>query len=270
MIQTPTYSSDRELFAFLVANKSQLVAQKKFEMKRADAVSFATYSLNEKGETSKAADNVQRLLSLDEIDVRVIINTTRLLDGHDDVHIDGLWKKSLQEQRTIYHLQEHEMTFDHVISDEVKAATKRMTWKELGFDYPGETEALVFDSKIRKSRNPFMFEQYAKGYVREHSVGMQYVKIFLCVNNADYKDEKSAWDQYIDFVANREDAEDKGYFWAVTEAKVKEGSAVLAGSNWATPTQFVTSSEPDESTRGKIEPLQALDRVSLFEKLSKI
>jgi hypothetical protein len=37
-----------------------------------------------------------------------------------------------------------------------------------------ETEALVFNVEIDKDRNDFMFNQYAKGYVKEHSVGMRY------------------------------------------------------------------------------------------------
>jgi hypothetical protein len=37
-------------------------------------------------------------------------------------------------------------------------------------------------------------------------------------------------------VANKSDIESEGYFWAVTEAKIIEGSAVLKGSNYATPT----------------------------------
>jgi hypothetical protein len=37
-----------------------------------------------------------------------------------------------------------------------------------------DTEALVFNVEIDKDRNDFMFNQYAKGYVKEHSVGMRY------------------------------------------------------------------------------------------------
>ena len=66
-----------------------------------------------------------------------------------------------------------------------------------------------------------MFEQYAKGYVKEHSVGMRYVSIQLCMNSENKYDidEKENWDKYIDKVANREDAENAGFFYAVTEAK---------------------------------------------------
>jgi hypothetical protein len=129
-----------------------------------------------------------------------------------------------------------------------------MSWKSLGFEYEGNTQALVFDSNISKQRNEFMFDQYMKGYVKNHSVGMQYVKIDMAVNSTDkyMKDEKEIWDKYYDMIVNKEDADENGYFFAVTEAKVIEGSAVLRGSNIATPTISITGS--DAFTPDKIDP----------------
>jgi hypothetical protein len=55
------------------------------------------------------------------------------------------------------------------------------------------TEALVFNVEIDKDRNDFMFNQYAKGYVKEHSVGMRYVKLELAVNSdSKYDAEEKA------------------------------------------------------------------------------
>jgi len=49
-------------------------------------------------------------------------------------------------------------------------------------------------------------------------------------------------------VINQEEAKEQGYFWAVTEAKLVEGSAVVKGSNSYTPTleveQVKDNSEP--------------------------
>jgi hypothetical protein len=134
------------------------------------------------------------------------------------------------------------MAFDKVISDDVTAYTKSISWKSLGYGYEGNTQALVFDSAIKAKRNPFMFEQYSEGYVKNHSVGMRYIKIFMAIDSTDKWDveEKAAWDKYIGQVANVEAAKEQGYFFAVTEAAVVEGSAVLVGSNRATPTLEVS------------------------------
>ena len=42
--------------------------------------------------------------------------------------------------------------------------------------------------------------------------------------------------RYIDFIPNADEAKEDGMFWAVTEAKVIEGSSVVIGSNTITPT----------------------------------
>jgi len=84
---------------------------------------------------------------------------------------------------------------------------------------------------------------------------MLYVKLFLCMNSESKWDqeEKANWDKYISHVVNKMEAEERGYFWAVTEAKVIEGSAVPLGSNFATP---VISIEPVGATQSskEVEP----------------
>lgn len=57
-------------------------------------------------------------------------------------------------------------------------------------------------------------------------------------------------------VVNIEDAEAQGYFWAVLEAKIIEGSAVVKGSNYITPTRGFKSALPAEATE-KNEPAEA-------------
>jgi DNA-directed RNA polymerase subunit RPC12/RpoP len=188
----------------------------------------------------------------------------------------GIWAKSLKENKMLMHMQEHQMAFAAVISDgaDLKAYTKNFSWSELGYDFQGMTEALVFESKIRKDRNPFMFDQYQKGFVRNHSVGMQYVKLTLCINDEECGAEYEAWQKYYPEVANKENADEKGYFWAVKEAKVVEGSSVVRGSNWATPTISISEgkNQPDTST-GKKEPETStlkknLNKSVLFRKLT--
>ena len=67
---------------------------------------------------------------------------------------------------------------------------------------------------------------------------MRYVNLELAINSeAEYdKEYKELWDKYYPVVANKELADERGYMWIVTEAKIIEGSAVVMGSNSATPT----------------------------------
>lgn len=243
MIEIPNLRG-KELFKFLVENKSVLEAQKKMELKKADAVYYALPTVGKKA--IKAATGNNGTLS-----VTSVINTTMWYDSHGDVHIDGLWKKSLSENRELLLLQEHSMSFKGIISDQVKGYVKSIPWKSLGVDMEGSTEALVFESVVTDKRNPYMFEQYKEGYVKNHSVGMRYVKINLAINDEDeyYESYKTTWDKYIDKIANKAEVEDAGYFWAVSEAKAIEGSAVPLGSNIITPTQEVKNIEPVQTTQ---------------------
>lgn len=242
------FVTQKELFRFLKENKSEIIAQKKMATKYADPFFFYPMVSNDKDSVIKAEPLDPESISTLKMDLA--INTSNLMDSHSDVHIPGLWNKSLKERKDVYLLQEHAMKFDSIITDDVKASAKMMEWKDLGADYEGKTQVLLFKVNVGKDRNPFMFEQYAKGYVKNHSVGMRYVKLELAMNSDSKwdEDEKAVWDKYIDEIVNKEVAEAQGYFWAVTEAKVIEGSAVPVGSNTITPTINIEGKEAAEST----------------------
>jgi hypothetical protein len=238
-IQIPEFQTKKELFSFLSENKDLLIAQKKAEMKKADGILY--YKLNNEL-VSKADISQIDLTNTNALNVKAIINTTNIMDSHDDVHIPGLWTKSLNENKNIMHLQEHDMSFKSIIAsnEDLSAYTKYYNWTDLGYEFQGQTQALEFDSNVKKSRNKYMFEQYANNYVTNHSVGMQYMKIYLAVSDADYPEEHEVWNRYINSIVNADLAIGKGYFYAVTEAKIIEGSAVPIGSNQITPTRSVT------------------------------
>ena len=249
--------------AEIVKNKELIISQKKAEMKRADGIG---YSINTDDITTKALAT-----DSDKITVKAAINTTNILDSHGDVHIKGLWSKSLKENKNIMHLQEHQMQFDKIISSgqDLKATAKTMTFKELGYNFDGETQVLQFDSTVKLERNPYMFKQYMDGNVTNHSVGMQYVKLYLAVNDDEYPEEKKVWDKYYSTIANKHDADERGYFWAVTEAKVIEGSAVPIGSNQITPTIEVTEAGK-QATSTEIEPTIEVTQKEFRNQLKKL
>jgi len=263
-VTLPTDKKGKDLLKWMVENKSLLIAEKKSELKKLDEgftvpVNISSkYFVDKDGALVKAvADQARETGNTDET-VICVINTTNWMDSHSDVHIPGIWNKTLKDNNVMLHLQEHDMSFDKVISDESKGYTQKMTWKELGYAYPGMTEALVFATPL-KGRNPFMEDQYRKGFVKNHSVGMRYVTIKLCVNESEdeyYKEEYANWVQYAPMVINIADAESQGYFWAVLEAKIVEGSAVVKGSNIITPTLGFKSAQPAETTEQK-QPAEA-------------
>jgi hypothetical protein len=245
------FNSVHEKIEWLVKNKASLIAQKKAVMKKADAFSYSAAIYDTKEESYKENKPIKNWRELDEIKTKLAINTTNVIDSHNDLHLPGMWSKSIRENKMVMHLAEHKMTFDDIISDgqDLKVKTELMKWTDLGFKFIGDTEVLAFESTIKRERNEKMFEKYAKGYVKNHSVGMQYVKIDLAVNseNEEYSKEYDNWNKYLPMAINPEKALEDGFFWVVTEAKVIEGSAVPLGSNSMTPT-----------ISNNIEPLKAL------------
>lgn len=277
LLDSMQFKSREEEIKYVKDNKSRIIAAKKAIDKKGDGVNFAGSGqfvfFTNKEAVVKANNPIQD--APDELNVTAIINTTNIIDSHLDMHVEGIWNKTLSENKNIMHLQEHKMAFDKIIadSDDLKAYTKKYSWSELGYNFEGETQALVFDSKVMKSRNAFMHEQYAKGYVKQHSVGMRYVKIVLCVDSEDeyYGAEKEAWDKYYPLAANKEIANEKGYFWVVKEAKLTEGSAVPLGSNYATPTldNNKNKSEPDKTTQQESEKSASVDYKNILQALTQ-
>lgn len=270
-IVIPEFSDQKALFDYLVTNKSRIIAQKCSLNITSEAfkcglmMGGASDADVEKGMPAIGDDATK-------MKVKLCINTTNYMDSHRDVHLPGLWNKSLKETKNVYLLDSHKADFDNVISDEVIAYTQTISWKALGYpEYEGKTQALMFDATLEQDRNPKMFKQYRKGWVRNHSVGMRYIKVEMAINSKDYPAEKAVWDEYFPEIVNGDEAKALGYFFAVKEARFFEGSAVLRGSNDKTPVQDVQElkEEPTEGAPGVDPPAQKSAFAYLNEKLLK-
>lgn len=80
----------------------------------------------------KGSNFLTPVLSIEIIDentikVKCAISPSNILDSHKDVHIPGLWKKSISETKYDLLLQEHEMDFDKVITDSISGDLKVYT-----------------------------------------------------------------------------------------------------------------------------------------------
>ena len=246
-IQLPSFTTKGELLAYLIANKEDLAELKKSELKRADAFGFAvTDGVVTKDATAGSSDTDSEILRT------IVGNTYFWMDSHDDVHLANCFAKSISERKNkVWHLHDHLHQITAKVGIPQKIYEAYIDWTRLGVNKAGQTQALLADTLIQKELNPQVFKGYKDGEINQHSVGMQYVKIELCVNDPEYKQEFANWQACIDLVGNREKAEEKGYFWAVKEAKLIEISCVLEGSNELTRTLPVegknADNEPDNS-----------------------
>ncbi|QHC84973.1 hypothetical protein AS589_09415 [Empedobacter brevis] len=248
------FTTQKELISALIKHHDEIVSLKKAVVKYSDSINYRV---------SSKSDALKSLSPSSEIGygsiVYPVINTTGYLDSHSDVHIPGIWNKSVPEQKgKVYLIINHDLEVGKVISfpKDVEPFVQVMKWTDLGRDYEGETEALIFKSKLTERSNKDGFEAYKYNDPVEHSIRMQYVKLYLCIKDVDEDDPydvqyKENWEKYYSFIVNKDDADEQGYFWAVTEAKIfKEGSMVLSGSNDITPTLYdlENKNEPLDNT----------------------
>jgi len=233
-IDTSKFQTQKALHKFIFDNRDKIIAAKKSEIKEADNTFIGFYN-SDTGKVDKSENNIADDATV--LIVKAIINTTNIIDSHQDMHVSGIWSKSLKENHRRKHLQEHNRDLDKTISSgkDLTAYTIDTTFKALGVNLKGSTQALIYESTVRKARNPFMFDQYKNGWIEEHSVGMQYTKVLTAINDKEYTEEFKTYNKYYPMAANPEFADKNGFFFVVLESKEIEGSAVTFGSNPATP-----------------------------------
>lgn len=242
------FEDKESMFFELSKNESKIVELKKAAIKESDSVS-TLFVLKESSE--KILDFIKDGF------VYPVINTTNLMDSHGDVHFPNIWNKSLKDKaKKIFYVLEHKLSIDSVIAfpNDVRAFVKTLSWIDLGFDFEGETQALIYEIPKDKIKIPRIKELLEEKTAFENSVRMRYITMNLAVNSKspDLAKNKALWDERIDKVTNKKMAEDAGYFWAIDEASIeKEGSLCLFGSNSATPILYEAAS----STSNKNEPL---------------
>jgi hypothetical protein len=223
------FSTKDELFAELKKNEAKLIDMRKAE-KFAPSINS---NLRPVGDATK--------FDMEDGFIYPIINTTNYMDSHNDVHISGLWTKSVQEQQgKIYYVADHDLSLKSIIAykEDVEILLIDTTFKELGYELEGSTQALVF----KVDKNKIQLEQVKKIIEKriniQHSVRMRYINVKIAINstNPDYADNKAVFDEYLPYIANKERVIEQGYFYAVVEAAIsKEGSMVPFGSNDITP-----------------------------------
>lgn len=244
----------KELFDFLIANKSGLISQKKEFPKKTDAVtsdvSFV-YTRDGKAEKTAVGDIPANATSVRAI---FVANTALWFDSQKDVLIPDCWKKTVKDGNGRIHIKDHNYELDAEVGDVVNIFSQDISLSQLGLSRPGTTQSLVYESDVRKDYDEKVFNKYRKGKINQHSIGLRYVKIYLAINNEDYKEEFAVWNKYIDQIINKEEAEEAGYFWAVTEIKLIEVSAVLLGANILTPTLIVNSTDSQPSSDTDDQP----------------
>jgi hypothetical protein len=270
----PENLKGKELFKFLVENKGLLIATKKAAVKTSDPVHYDTAIITPTKTVASKALQVEEVAGRNTVDVKVVANTAWFCDSQMDVLTDKAYEKTVKEKGTLIpHIADHIHKSTSHVADVKAVYTQLISLKDLGLDMAGSTTALIFESTVREDYNADTFKFYKNGKINQHSIGLLYVSIGLCINDKDYLPEYEMWNKYYPQVINKEVVDERGYFWIVPEIKLLENSCVLFGANSLTPTLDVktdTSSEPsdlgtqEEPSKGSAEIGYDVSKLFMF------
>jgi hypothetical protein len=253
------FNSKQEMFTALKESKSDIISFKKAQI----------YKSFEKGISVKSKPiDVYKFSEVNKEDFKdenyyyIVVNTTKILDSHRDLHIDGIWNRTVKNQnRRNYLLDSHVMHMTTTIArkENVEILLSEIPFSLIGSSLKGNTQALIYKIPKDKVINTLAKEWLDSGDDIEASVRMQYVQIELAMDSESPEDEfyKNNFDTYINQIANKakyeEDEGEISYFWVVKEAKnIGESSLVLQGSNSETG-QIIIDSSADTQSKEALE-----------------
>lgn len=255
----PQGLSRKDRINYVVGNSDKMLDFKKsLIVKYSDAFSADAVIVNTIADTAIKSFRSNVDIPSNAIRVKAIANTAMWMDSHSDVLLADCWKKTIKEGKRIKHLKEHKQEFDAEIGKVRELYSQEMTWRQLGVDIEGMTQALVMESDVMESMNAKMYERYKNEEVDQHSIGLRYIKIDLAVDDKNYKKGKDLYDKYIEDIGNKEVVKEQGFFFAVGEIKLYENSAVLFGSNELTPTLEISSTKQEPGITTLEQPPKSL------------
>jgi hypothetical protein len=241
-VTIPEFPTQKETFEYLRANKKKIIAEKCFKPIKHDS-GYGVHKVAVSKSHAQKATSPLPVVEIEDgsIEVSIIGNTFNYCDSQMDVLFAGCATKTVKElgvkgKDLIYHLKDHDTSTDDRIGYLQDIYEKDFALTDLGLNMQGNTTCLVFDSLVKEALAGKLYTQYVDKKVKQHSIGLQYMKIFMCINDPNDTEHFANWNKYFQFVINKEVITATGYFWAVTEIKLYEVSAVLWGSNELTPT----------------------------------
>jgi DNA-directed RNA polymerase subunit RPC12/RpoP len=248
VVRIPTFENQKDLFSYLRKNADKIIGQKKALPTITDNLEFG-YSISQPVKTAGKKDSGGADASIvdGELPVDIIGNMAGWCDCYMDVMIKDNWNKSISDvgasgQKLIYHLKNHgtgyQYTTDSIIGKDPTLYVKMIDLSQFPFKSDiKKAQALMMSSVVVKEYDEKCYFLYRDKQIKQHSIGLQYIKIYLCINSTEEEDTmyKENWDKYYPQVINKDKVDSRGYFWAVTESRILEVSAVLFGANELTP-----------------------------------
>jgi len=233
------FDNKEDLFKALAENETLIHTAKKGQIYKSIDKGLQIVT-DQKGIEKALTSDANKGLKFDDNYYYFVVNSSNILDSHNDMHVDGNWKKTVKEQQgKVFLVFDHTLKRSEIIAmkEDVELMTAKIPFSMLGKSYEGETYSLIYKVAKYKIANKEAKQWLEDGYKLEASVRMQYIKMRTAFksNNPDYAKQNAVYEEYYDLISNKEDFEEIIYFHVIDEAKnVYESSLVLFGSNSAT------------------------------------
>lgn len=246
-VKIPALADKTATFAYLRKNVSQIIAQKKSLPIKSDIFDWGCLPVNTKSQIKEDGS----MLGPDEIEVNAIANLSGWCDSYMDVMIKDNWNKTISDKAIVYHLKNHEYSTDDIVGKNPELYTKIMPMEYFGIKSDVQkAQALMMRSVVPRSYDSKTFLLYQDGQIKQHSIGLRYLQIALCLNSSLEEDVsyKKSWDKYYHIVINKDVVDNYGYFFAVIESQILENSAVLFGANTNTGVYSTSETKADDES----------------------
>lgn len=251
-----SFETKEELFKALRENADRLI-----DVKKSNVYKSIDKDSGVKNNAFKPDETIKADLNQREGYIYPVINTIGFLDSHKDLHVKGIWNKSVREQQgRVSYVLDHRLEIASTITwrTDVKMLVKDISWASVGKSYSGMTEGLIFEISKEDIDHEAARKALDKGWDVENSVRMRYMDVKLCYNSEapEDKEYKKNFDKYYPQIANKDDFETIDWFYAVLQAQiVDEGSMVTNGSNSAT--RVIKNIEPSDDTQESNEAVNS-------------
>ena len=246
-VAIPVFKNNDERFAYLRKNANQIIQQKKSLPIKSDIFEWGCLPVNEKSRIKEDGE----ALGAEEIEVNAIANLSGWCDSYMDVMIKDNWNKTIADKSIVYHLKNHKYTTDDIVGKNPELYTKNFDLSYFGIKTDvTKAQALMMRSVVPKSYDKKTYLLYKDNQVKQHSIGLRYIQIVLCLDSKldEDKDYKKMWDKYYPIVINKDKVDLYGYFFAVIESQILENSCVLFGANPNTGVYSTSEAKADDES----------------------
>lgn len=207
-------------------------------------------------------------VDLESRTVTGIFNSSFYIDSDLDMLLPGAATKSIQERgvgsvkgNKIKHLKDHDWNKNIARLDVLEERRVTINGKEI--------EGIYHESFYPEAQDSTdLLIKIQAGMYDARSIGFQYEKLVFCDRNSQDEDDVKNWNTYLPMAMNPEVAEESGYFWAVKEIKLWEGSDVSFGANELTPMLGVKSGDKGILTGQLFEKLDVCQNLMIKGSLS--